>query len=321
MTYYHLLLCDVSSGNYDHALRLAKALIEKYPGFAFPRTMVGTDHYATGVKLSKENDFQGAIRLFKSSVEVCPNDPSAYTGLGICYEKIRDTAQALENYDNAIRLGTTNPQVYVRQARIYWTQGRLNDAIVALQNYLKISNVIDNIVEVCIKLSDLYASSGDSVNSRIFYRLAARFGCDTCLAQLQKSSGTQELTDSTIQYAEVLKRFPWLGTLFEDFGVSTSAADPADFVPVDRPPAIIKESIPEYPDLARRIGAEGTVWIKMLVDKNGRVKRALVVKSDNELFNESSVTAALQYFFTPALMNNGPVAVWVSVPFRFKLHR
>jgi len=283
--------------------------------------MVGTDHYATGVKLSKENDFQGAIRLFKSSVEVCPNDPSAYTGLGICYEKIRDTAQALENYDNAIRLGTTNPQVYVRQARIYWTQGRLNDAIVALQNYLKISNVIDNIVEVCIKLSDLYASSGDSVNSRIFYRLAARFGCDTCLAQLQKSSGTQELTDSTIQYAEVLKRFPWLGTLFEDFGVSTSAADPADFVPVDRPPAIIKESIPEYPDLARRIGAEGTVWIKMLVDKNGRVKRALVVKSDNELFNESSVTAALQYFFTPALMNNGPVAVWVSVPFRFKLHR
>jgi len=44
-----------------------------------------------------------------------------------------------------------------------------------------------------------------------------------------------------------------------------------------------------------------------------------VLKSDAEIFNEPAVEAAKQWLFTPAYMNNGPVAVWVSIPFRFKL--
>jgi hypothetical protein len=27
----------------------------------------------------------------------------------------------------------------------------------------------------------------------------------------------------------------------------------------------------------------------------------------------------MQWVFTPAIMNNGPVAVWVAIPFKFKL--
>jgi outer membrane biosynthesis protein TonB len=39
------------------------------------------------------------------------------------------------------------------------------------------------------------------------------------------------------------------------------------------------------------------------------------------LFNEVAVAAAMQWVFTPAVMNNGPVAVWVSIPFKFKLNQ
>ncbi len=97
--------------------------------------------------------------------------------------------------------------------------------------------------------------------------------------------------------------------------------DPADFVPVEKQPVPVREIKPEYPDFAKRIGAEGTVWVKILVDKEGKAKKAVVLKSDNELFNEPATKAALQYVFTPAVMNNGPVAVWVSIPFRFKLNK
>jgi len=45
----------------------------------------------------------------------------------------------------------------------------------------------------------------------------------------------------------------------------------------------------------------------------------LIQKSDAEIFNEPALEAAKQFIFTPAYMNNGPVAVWVSVPFKFKL--
>ena len=41
------------------------------------------------------------------------------------------------------------------------------------------------------------------------------------------------------------------------------------------------------------------------------------------IINTCAVTqkAAMQWVFTPAMMNNGPVAVWAAVPFRFKLNK
>jgi len=96
---------------------------------------------------------------------------------------------------------------------------------------------------------------------------------------------------------------------------------PTDFVPVEQLPVPVRQVWPEYPEIARRAGVEGTVWIKVLIDKEGRPKKALLVKSDADIFNESSMNAALQWVFTPALMNKGPVAVWVSVPFKFRLNK
>jgi protein TonB len=94
---------------------------------------------------------------------------------------------------------------------------------------------------------------------------------------------------------------------------------PPDFVPVEKQPEIVKRVEPKYPELALRAGLEGRVYVKIWVDKDGKPKQAVVVKSDAEIFNQPSVDAAMQYVFTPAYMNNGPVAVWVAVPFRFKL--
>ena len=39
---------------------------------------------------------------------------------------------------------------------------------------------------------------------------------------------------------------------------------------------------------------EGTVWIKILVDKEGKAKKAVVMKSDAEIFDEPARQAALQ---------------------------
>ena len=96
---------------------------------------------------------------------------------------------------------------------------------------------------------------------------------------------------------------------------------PPDFVPVEKQPVPIKNPAPAYPEIARRAGVEGTVWVKIWVDKEGKAKKAQVIKSDAELFNQNAIDAALQWTFTPAVMNNGPVAVWVSIPFKFKLNQ
>jgi len=97
--------------------------------------------------------------------------------------------------------------------------------------------------------------------------------------------------------------------------------DPAmdEFVPYEKGPEIVKKVTPKYPEMALRAGLEGTVWVKILVDKDGKPKKAVVIKSTVEIFNDAACEAAMQFVFTPAVMNNGAVRVWVAIPFKFQL--
>lgn len=92
-----------------------------------------------------------------------------------------------------------------------------------------------------------------------------------------------------------------------------------EFIAVEKAPQVVRQVVPEYPDMARRAGLEGVVWVKILVGKDGKPIKVAIAKSNTEIFNEPSLEAARNFLFTPAVMNNGPVKVWVSVPFRFKL--
>ena len=98
-------------------------------------------------------------------------------------------------------------------------------------------------------------------------------------------------------------------------------AEPDTFTPVEKPPVPIVDPAPQYPEIPLRAGIEGTVWLKIWVTKDGKTKKAEVVKTDSELFNQAAIDAAMKWVFTPAIMNNGPVAVWVTIPFKFKLQR
>jgi protein TonB len=105
----------------------------------------------------------------------------------------------------------------------------------------------------------------------------------------------------------------------KEIKIEEDEAPPADYVPYEKAPEAVKQVQPKYPDLATRAGLEGTVWVKIWVDKEGRPRKAVVQKSDAEIFNQPAAEAAMQWVFTPAMMKNGPVSVWVSIPFRFKL--
>lgn len=92
-----------------------------------------------------------------------------------------------------------------------------------------------------------------------------------------------------------------------------------EFVPVEIPAEMIYEQTPEYPRLAQTAGMEAVVWVKALVDKNGNVRDAMVLKSSGSKagFDEAAVDAAYKCRFKPAIQNGRPVAVWVSYQVEF----
>ena len=94
---------------------------------------------------------------------------------------------------------------------------------------------------------------------------------------------------------------------------------PAYYTPYEQAPEPIHRVAPKYPESANKAGLEGTVWVRIWVDKQGRARKAIVMKSDAEIFNQPATEAALLWVFSPAMMKKGPVSVWVEVPFNFRL--
>ncbi len=94
-----------------------------------------------------------------------------------------------------------------------------------------------------------------------------------------------------------------------------------EFYMVQQKPQIIKRVLPEYPELARKAGLEGKVIVEIIVGKDGHVKSARVLKSDNEIFNQAALNAVKQYVFKPAMQNDRPVSVRVIQPIVFSLER
>jgi TonB family protein len=105
----------------------------------------------------------------------------------------------------------------------------------------------------------------------------------------------------------------------EDIQISDDNAPPPAFVPFEKEPVLIKKVDPVYPKLAREAELEGTVHVNIWVDKQGKVRDVKILKATSEIFIQPVIDAVKQWQFSPAMMKNGPVSVWVAVPFRFSL--
>ena len=102
--------------------------------------------------------------------------------------------------------------------------------------------------------------------------------------------------------------------------IEEEALPPPDaFVAFEIEPKPITPIRPEYPELARKAGIEGTVWVKILIDRSGNVRDAQILRGIGAGLDEAAVAALMNTKYTPAIQNNQPVAVWVAQRIIFNL--
>jgi TonB family protein len=73
---------------------------------------------------------------------------------------------------------------------------------------------------------------------------------------------------------------------------------------------------PEYPKVARQIGASGVVEIEATVGVDGRLKNPKVLKG-NQMLQKAAIDAVLQWKYKPALLNGKPVESPVQIKLNF----
>lgn len=100
--------------------------------------------------------------------------------------------------------------------------------------------------------------------------------------------------------------------------------EPAFFVAVEEMPEPIG-GIPEiqkkivYPEIAKRAGVQGRVYVKAYVDENGNVQKVELIKGIGAGCDEEALRAVKETKFKPGRQRGTPVRVQVSVPIMFKL--
>jgi protein TonB len=99
---------------------------------------------------------------------------------------------------------------------------------------------------------------------------------------------------------------------------------PAPKKEVTEPPrfgvAYLNNPKPQYPPMSRRVGEEGRVLFKVLVNANGDPETVEIASSSgSERLDNAALTAVKQWRFVPAKRNNEAISAYVTVPISFKL--
>jgi TonB family protein len=100
-------------------------------------------------------------------------------------------------------------------------------------------------------------------------------------------------------------------------GKTEDTAAPAPFAAVEKQARIIRLEKPKFSTQKFLIGVEGQVVIQVRIDATGKPVQCVTLKSTNDMLIQPVVDAVMASQYAPAEMTTGPVASWLTIPFRF----
>ncbi len=86
-------------------------------------------------------------------------------------------------------------------------------------------------------------------------------------------------------------------------------------------PAFLHRVDPEYPFLARRLGKEGRVVLRLLIDRYGKLQDVEVIEGAGFGFSEAAIAAVKKSTFAPAYTNGEKIAMRAILSVLFHLKR
>lgn len=110
-------------------------------------------------------------------------------------------------------------------------------------------------------------------------------------------------------------------TIKESVGSRVGQADGTVEFGSSAGPSFLHRELPAYPQIARRMGREARVVLRLTIDEKGRLLQVETIENPGFGFADAAIEAVRKSSFVPAKRDGKPVMVVALLPVRFQLKR
>jgi protein TonB len=136
---------------------------------------------------------------------------------------------------------------------------------------------------------------------------------------LDQAAQPQIETQPTLPHTQT-ESIPSKGAEAVEIPPNSQSQDATPLSPPRFEAAYLHNPKPNYPSMARKLGFQGTVVLRVLVGVEGKPEEIRIeTSSGHSVLDDAALTAVKQWKFVPALEGNVPISAWVDVPIRYRL--
>ena len=84
-------------------------------------------------------------------------------------------------------------------------------------------------------------------------------------------------------------------------------------------PKLLETIDPQYPSAAISAGAQAIVYVRVFIDSTGHPRKAVVLKTADEIFDGPVLNAIMFCRFSPAVLAGRAEAQWIAIAASFQL--
>jgi TonB family protein len=296
---------------------------------------VGNAHFAA-------QRYTEAIAAYTKAIEAAPRDARAYKHRGLAHAKLGNTQQAYKDLSKAIELDPQDAVTYNQRGIASFAVGNTS---VALKDFTKALELQPQLAEAYNNRGIIERKLGDYRQAGKDFERAAQLSMDLARQHLQvlrdearqaqerlRSAGLNPGTADGVpgqQTVTALRQYqkahglPVTGLLDEATRNALGLPpEPAVARHTAEAPRFVSQPKPEYPEVARQNGWEGTVTLRLELLPDGTVGEVQVVRSSghNVLDTAAQETAKI-WKHEPATQEGAPVARWAELNLTFHLDK
>lgn len=283
------------------------------------------------IETYQQGDANQAINLLQAIIKKRPDDAEAWCYLGFAFHSQGLIRNSLPAFEQCVRLRPDAADAHAKLAFALIFADRPKKALAAAQRALELGDQSPEshyaIAEASLRGGDAVKAVEESesalkVNPNFIAALITRSFALTQLKLYSEAAASLELF--LAGSPDEMDAATWHGQLEELRRLKSLESSPGPPIytaeQVTQKVRVLSKPEPQYSEAARKAGASGTVVLRAVFSAEGEVKHILITRALGYGLTTSSVRAARQIRFTPAMKDGTPVSMSLQLEYNFNLY-